>query len=180
MAGRDKLTSEDVLDINEILSKIERIDLDKIQIEREEKKDDVTKLIEKMSKNETVRRIVTGKGRPKGRAHWKARRHRRRDYDRKVAYPKKKEKLAATLVNPEGWYAYLIRGWQMKKIPIGLTLEEFTEHLYPFILEGKVPTFRRYDTKKGLTLGNLIMRDTSGAVLWDGKEHQLRLGGYVL
>jgi hypothetical protein len=68
----------------------------------------------------------------------------------------------------------------MKKIPIGLTLGEFTEHLYPFILEGKVPTFRRYDTKKGLTLANLIVRDTSGAVLWDGKEYQLKLAGYIL
>ncbi len=182
MGTRERgIKPSEALEINEILERLNRIDLAKLAEEKEEAKSDTEKLIEGLASNRKVGRVIAGKKRvPAGNNHWKRKRKRAREYARKVA-PMKRARIAESLKTPEGWWEFVMRGWKKRKgVIVYLTYEEFVEHVYPWIEKGHVPVFRRLNPNRGLSLDNLLVRDTHGKVLFDGSQHKLERLGYVL
>lgn len=85
--------------------------------------------------------------------------------------------------DPKSWYKWFSRvsntSWAKKK-GWEITEEEYTEFIHP-ALRGRVPTVQRYDTKKPWSMKNTLWVDTeTREVLFDGAEHTLRQGGWIL
>lgn len=61
-----------------------------------------------------------------------------------------------------------------------ITLEEFTEFVYP-VLDGAIPVVKRYDAKAPWTLGNTLwLEPEEKRVLFDGKDYLLKSNGFCL
>lgn len=179
--GKKGLSPEEALEFDSLLKKLQQIDLSEYAKELERGKDDRTKLVEALKANKAVTRQLAGKGRPKARKkqHWKVARKKKARYNEMVGEPRRKAKLA-NLLEEGGWYPYMMESWKKHKTEVSLTKEEWDERIAPLI-GGSVPVLRRYDTKKPVTLHNVIVYDsTTRAVLYDGAEESLRENGYIL
>lgn len=177
--GKKGMSAEDALELAELLGKLKGIDLDAIKAEEETA---VTRLVKDLRNNKTVSRALKGKGRYKANLHWKTKAHKRRAYYAEVGAPRRREKIAEQLTTPEGWYEYLTVGWHRHKVPYRLTLEEWLSTLYPLTVgRGKVPVFKRYNTRRPMALDNVIVRDMdSREVLFDGADWKMQQMGYTL
>lgn len=174
----------EVLELNEILAKLERIDLNKVVEEKEAlARNTLTpmeRLVEDLSKNRKVSRTIRGRGGPK--LSKKERVRRRNEYRRNIERPRAKVRLAEALTTPEGWWEFVRMGWIRRGLEVGITKEQFVEKLYPLWGEkGYVPVFKRINTgRKKVTLEGLIVYETGGKVLFDGSEHRMQRLGYIL
>ena len=79
------------------------------------------------------------------------------------------------------YYAYLAGRWKRRGRPLLMTEEEWLEHVQPCIPKGIVVELRRYIPKQGASLDNIVVYNAgTGEVLFDGKEHAMRMSGYIL
>lgn len=113
--------------------------------------------------------------------HWRAKRRWRKNYYHEVTVPKERQRRAA-LLEGDGW-SLVQDYWHRSKKEYSITKEEWMENVEEYVT-GKMFTVNRYDTTKGYSLDNIIVRQTSsgmrGAVLFDGKECRLRQLGFIL
>ena len=114
----------------------------------------------------------------KRKLHWKTKKKREREYYREYRVPRMRERRAA-LLEGESW-ALVEEYWKRKKIPYTITQEEWMDNVDEYV-SGLVFYVNRYDTKKPISLDNIIVRQTrTGAVLFDGAECRLKQLGYIL
>lgn len=79
-------------------------------------------------------------------------------------------------------YAYVSGKWKQRagrkwRIEEG----EWNEHIQPCIPQGAIIELRRYDTSAATTIDNIVVYNTAdSSILFDGKEHQLRMLGAIL
>lgn len=191
-----KVSNEEALEASEILARILGIDLDKLEVEKYKALRPVDQLIHDLEKEEV---LVPSKGKPRkrltkrykhspscsgkcggrcGKNHWTARKKKRREYYRTVERKADIRKRVEGLKTGKGMFGIVTKTWGKRRIE-HFSLEEWLTRLYPR-LDGRVPSFTRYDTGKGYTLDNMVMRDETGTVVWDGKEELLRELGYIL
>lgn len=130
-----------------------------------------------------------------GTKHWTAKRKRLREYYRKIAYPRIMRKLSH-LVESEGWYDVMVRGWKQNGWDVQLTREEWNTHVEPILREKKVvPYTERYYTNiPVITIDNILIyprgasrspnkaghRPRNEQPVFDGAEHKMRRLGYII
>ena len=122
-----------------------------------------------------VNRLLKERGslRRKPKSHWKTRQKKRREYNREVAGPRRKERLGI-LLEEKGWYPIVRDTWVRKKVDIQLSEEEWNEEIEP-LLEGYQPLVTRVDTSEGVSLDNVVVLDSkTRKVLYDGLERKMR------
>ena len=114
--------------------------------------------------------------------HWATKRRLAREAYRERGAPRflRKERQ---LVDNEGWYPIVARGWKEQGLDVQLTREEWDEHIQPILKEkGLVPFMKRYKTSdKVIRLDNIMIYSrTSKKPVFDGSEWYLRSLGYIL
>lgn len=128
---------------------------------------------------------------PKARKkrHYKHVRKKMRAEYRKYAVPAAKRRKAA-LLEGESW-ELVLDYWTRTKMAYRISREEWMEHVDPLV-RGRVFVVNRYNTKKPISLDNIIVRSAVGCrsrrdvntavdeVLFDGKEFLLKEMGYIL
>lgn len=120
-------------------------------------------------------RIEAGRQRAKKNRARKLKSARNRRWKKKW----KLESLEKAVNN--NYYEYFSRRWKNKGRKWLITEEEWLAYVQPMIPEGCVISLQRYDTQLATTLDNLLVYNSDGgSVLFDGKEHQLRVLGYSL
>lgn len=166
-------------------------DADKVQEAIDFGKTEVQKAAEKLrAEAKTLSEMkLELKPKKKKKVHYKTRRKRKRAEYRKYVVPMLKRRKAA-LLEGESW-VMVETMWKERKIDYRISREEWMTHVDPVVV-GKMFFLNRYDTKKPFSLENLIVRGRDGArsaqhlnpavdvVLFDGAEHALRAGGYML
>jgi hypothetical protein len=190
-----KPSTEELLEASALLAKISAIDLDKLDVERYEALRPVDRLIEDLQSDKKVRewkvkpkkKTKPHRHSPKckgncrnrcGSGHWTAKRKKERDYS-KSRRGYLRNWRADKIRTAKGMYSLVVLDWRKKGKPF-LSLEEWETVLYP-LLDGRVPSFTRYDTEEGFTLENTVMADLdTGNIIFDGKEYILRKLGYIL
>jgi hypothetical protein len=174
------MSPSDALMLSDLLDQLKGIDLNQTASVMDATP--VDRLISDLKNNKTVSRALKGKGRYKANLHWKTKAHRRKAYYAEVGAPRRRRKIAEQLTTAEGWFAYLVTGWKIHRTPFTLTLEEWVTQLYPVTVgRGYVPVFQRYNTRRPVSLDNVIVRDAeSREVLFDGAEYSLNKLGYTL
>lgn len=114
--------------------------------------------------------------------HWATKKRLAREAYRERDAPRflRKERQ---LVDNEGWYPIVTRGWKEQGLDVQLTREEWDEHIQPILKEkGLVPFMKRYKTSDPvIRLDNImIYSKTSKKPIFDGTEWSLRDKGYIL
>lgn len=181
MVGDKGLSPELVLELQAVFDQLKGIDLSKLDEEIEQRKTKIEKLTEDVALgNKWERRLHKKKpvGRPK--LHWKTReanrKATRKKYYENTWKPRRKNELVEELKTSEGWYKHITRLWKGEV----MTLEEWEEWLWPK-LEGRVPVFKRDDTKKGWTLDNVSMYESrTGVLISSSEDYKLKLLGYAV
>lgn len=154
------ISPDDALMIQRLWEEIQSINLEEVEKEREAKKTSIEKLLEDVKLGKKLERKF-GEKRPVGRPklHWKTRVARRaatkRKYYQDTWKPRRKAELAEQLQTAEGWYEHITKQWKGEKFG----LIQWKRYLWPK-LEGRVPVFKRVDTKKGWTLDNVVMYES--------------------
>lgn len=181
MVGDKGLTPELALELQRMFEQLKDIDLSKLDEEIEQRKTKIEKLTEDVALGKKWERRLHKK-RPPGRPklHWKTReanrKATRKKYYDNVWKPRRQIELAEELKTAEGWYKHITRLWKGEK----MTLEEWEEHLWPK-LEGRIPVFKRSDTKKGWTLDNVSMFESrTGVLISSCEDYKLKAMGYTL
>lgn len=181
MVGGEGLDVKLVLELQEMFDQLKHINLEKLDEEIESRKTKIQKLSEDVALGKKWERRLHKKkppGRPK--LHWKTREARRaatkkRYYENKWK-PRRQAEMAEELLTPEGWYKRITRLWKGEV----MTQQEWEEHLWPK-LEGRVPVFKRDDTKKGWTLDNVSMYESeTGVLISSSEDYKLKALGYTL
>lgn len=177
------LTPELALSLQDEWEALQSINLEGLAQEKEARKTKMEKLVEDVALGKKLERQIGRKrevkiGRPK--LHWKTREARRaatkRKYYEQTWRPRRKAELAEQLTTAEGWYRHIIKKW--KGEVFGLT--QWKRHLWPR-LEGRVPVFKREDTKKGWTLDNVVMYESGTRnVLYCPEDMALKKLGAIL
>ena len=170
----------------DLFSKLEKIDVRKLDEEREAAVSPLDKLIRDLQtdKKLEVRHLkgktgVGRKARPK--KHWTQKRKQQREYYANVIRPRVRGKRAEALTTAEGWYEHSCWLWGRKKIEVKLSFEEYRDVLYPLFADrGLLPVMKRYRTDRAVTLDNLLMFSTDRELLFDGAEYKLRQLGCIL
>lgn len=143
-----------------------------------------------IAKLQSELRVVPKKKKPK-RLSWQKKRANRRAIQRRYQEGRRErvnKEWALKLIEgkPEDLYFWVSKkrgdarykyqrpGWE-------ITYEEFLEYVFPK-LGDRIPIVRRYDTKKGWSLSNTIWFDSDDKtkILFDGKEHLMRIKGFIL
>lgn len=174
------LRPEDVLALEAQWEALMAIDLTALEKEKEARKTSIEKLIEDVKLgNKLVRQF--GKKKPIGRPklHWKTRIKNRAatksKYYANTWKPKRKAELAQELTTPKGWYEHITRQWKGEVFGY----RQWVKYLWPR-LEGRVPVFKRDDTKKGWTLDNVVMYESGTRnVLFTPEDYALLRSGDV-
>ena len=188
MKDLSKMSLEDVLGLNELYNKLEKIqeeDLQKLsQMESlgSQSLSSMEKMVEELKKSQSVTRKVKGAQLKKKKVHWKTAQRKRREYYQSTAKHRriiKKGELLST--GAEGWWEHIRGHWYQKGYAVELTKEEWTEIIWP-ALGGRIPVFRRYNTNAPISLENIYIVEsgTQKTVLFDGKEHKMRELGLIL
>lgn len=187
MAGGDKLSPEDALELQALWEKIKAIDLEKAAAERLEKMTPVERMIEALKEQHGDMRKLRKEINRKKSLHWKTKRKRKRarenKYYHEVLKAKRSLKRAEQLTTPEGWWQHLNKvSWKPMGAKVKMTYEEFVRYFYePYIGKGRLVVFYRYDKKGPISLGNVLVRDNeTREVVFDGKEYLMEQAGYVL
>jgi len=136
------------------------IDLGKVAEEAEARKTKIERIIADVKLGKKLERKFGEKkpiGRPK--LHWKTRAARRaatkRKYYQNTWKPRRAAETAELLTTAEGWYEHITKKWKGDRFG----LIQWKRYLWPR-LEGRVPVFKRVDTKKGWTLDNVMMYES--------------------
>lgn len=119
-------------------------------------------------------RIAAGKRRAKKNISRKKKNARQQRWRRNW-----KEKTLSKAVQGDVYHYYKAR-WNIKGRKWVIGEEEWNTYVKPCLPVGEVVELRRYDTKAPTTLHNLVVYDSSGVILFDGKEWLLRKQGYIL
>lgn len=176
----------EALRVVEVLGQ-EKTDLAEKEVARQANLSPKEKLVQKLSADLAV---VRRKKKPK-RLSWQKKRANRRAIQRKYQEGRRErvnKEWALKLIEgkPEDLYFWVSkkRGdarYKYQRPEWKISYEEFLEYVYP-TLGDRVPLVRRYDAKRPWTLGNTVWLDSENvkSILFDGKEHSLRKGGYIL
>lgn len=175
------ISPEEALEMQELYRKIREIDLGEVVAERVRGMTTLDKMIADLEQAKPMNR----KAKPtKVHHHTKRARRRKKDreYYHEVLKPRRSKKKAEELTTPEGWWKHLMFTWKQMGTKVDMSYEEFVEVIYPVSAgAGYVPIFFRYDPKEAISIGNVLIRDSeSRKVIFDGKEHLLRLMGVLL
>lgn len=133
-------------------------------------------------------KALTRAGKPDGRKEAGKRRAKKNASRRKKAVRQQrwkrnwKERTIKQAL--DGNYYHYLRGrWVKKQRGWEIEEEEWMQHVQPAIPEGVVVELRRYDTSLPARLDNIVVYNVSvspAPVLFDGKEHALRMMGAML
>lgn len=171
---------EDVVALNRLNEALEKVSIETLLAKKEEQKTDLDKLVDKLKAGGKLDRAIRKAKQKKRKQHWRTAKRKRRQYYEAVASPRRKQKLAEQLTTAEGWWEHITSSWKRKKQTVLLTEDEWHNVLWP-ALAGHVFIVQRYDPAKPISLDNIyVTRTATGEVLFDGKEHLLRMLGYVL
>jgi hypothetical protein len=163
------------LAIEEALSKV---DLGKVEEEREKAKSTLDKHIDALKANRRTSRILKPK---RKKMHPQTKKARKRKYNREIGVPMRKHRLAVLLEEKGGWYHVCRETWGKKARVVELTEEEWNEVVEPGIGWDNVPVVFLVDREKPVSLGNILVRDSdSREILFDGLEYEMRKLGYIL
>lgn len=157
---------------------LSRIDMGKVEEEREKAKSKLDKHIEALKANRKTDRILKPK---RKKMHTKTRLAKKRKYNREVGTPMRKHRLAVLLEEKGGWYYVCRETWSKKGREVELTEEEWNREVEPGIGRENVPVVFLVDRGKPVSLGNILVRDSdSRSILFDGTEYLMRKLGYIL
>jgi hypothetical protein len=171
---------QELLDMTSFLDTLNRIDLGKLESEKEKALKPTDRMIRDLKANKKVSRYLKGKTAPRKKMHWKQKRRNLRNYYHEHAKPRRALRRAELLTTGEGWYKYLREEWRDRKTPVRMTEGEWVREVYP-LLEGRLPVIIRYDSSKPIALENIYVVDTdTRAVLFEGKDYELKKLGYCL
>jgi len=181
MKEMEGLSPEDVLALQHAWEEIERIDLSALEKEKEARKTGMERLLEDVKLGKKLERKF-GEKRPVGRPklHWKTKIARRaatkRKYYQDTWKPRRTAEIVSNLETCEGWYKHITRLWKGEVFGP----KQWEKHLWP-LLEGRVPVFKRVDTKKGWTLDNVMMFESGTRnMLYCPEDLKLKKLGAIL
>lgn len=176
---------DEALEMERVLRKISEMDLEKIAERKYNELSPMDRMVEDLKANKEVGRALRYKKKAKAKPkHWTQKKAAKRKYDRtryrEVLKPKRKRERAELLQSGAGWWEYQNRIWAQNGVEVRMTEEEFTTVVYP-AFGGRVPVLERYDKTRGISLDNLLVRDSdTREVIWDGKEYSMKVGGWIL
>lgn len=181
MIGDKGIDAALALELQAMFEQLKGIDLSKLDEEIEMRKTKIEKLTEDLELGKKWERRLHKK-RPRGRPklHWKTReanlKRRKKKYYENVLKPRRARELAEELRTVEGWYKHITRLWKGER----MTFEQWEQELWPK-LEGRIPVFKRDDTKKGWTLDNVSMYESgTGVLISSSEDYRLKKLGYTL
>lgn len=172
------MTGEEALALQAIWEEIQGIDLSAIEAERERRKTSIERIVEDVKLGKSFERKLARKnpvGRPK--LHWKTRIANRKatkaKYYQNTWKPRRKAELAEQLTTSKGWYEHCKEQWKGEV----MGYRQWNTHIWP-MLKGRVPVFKRDDTKKGWTLDNVVVYESGTRnVICTPEDYKLRLMG---
>lgn len=178
---------DEALKMARVLEKVLALDLDKEEASRREALSPMDKLVEDLKANKDVGRALKHRSKVRTKdkpLHWRKKKSAKRRYDKAryqdVLKPKRRRERAELLQTAEGWWVYQNRIWKQNGVEVRMTEEEFTTVVYPSF-GGRVPVLERYDARKGISLDNLLVRDSdTRKVLFDGMEYVMKENGWML
>lgn len=116
-----------------------------------------------------------------GKKRAKKNKQRKRKNERERGYHKRIRHKRWTMAAEGNWWPKVRRTWSQRGLKIDITEEQWNEHVAPSIPAGVLIAVNRYDTKKGISLDNIFLTESQKShVLWDGKEHILKIKGYAI
>lgn len=174
--------SEALQALLDTITKIDSISLDELDRAVEAKRTVKDRFTEELSKGVLKAKKPKKPGPPfkngRCRQHWRSRKKYLKNYHKTTRAPKTRDMVVRTL-SSEGWYGYMCMRWKKRKIPVEVTREEWEAAVG--LMENVVPFIERFDTSKGISLDNILIRDrTTRVVVFDGAEYSLRKNGSVL
>lgn len=180
-------TLTDVDRILATLAKVERVDLDKpVSAPRAYFSEREKRYIEARIKNKVKPDKRKAKYRKK--MHWTTKRKKRREYAKMVVYPRALRKMCH-LVESEGWYPVVAKGWKKNNWDVRVSKEEWDLYVEPLLRERRaVPFTERYYTWDNvITLDRIMIFDRNDKAvgrmkrpIFDGAEWALKHAGYAL
>ena len=117
------------------------------------------------------KRIAAAKAKKDGRTA-AGKRRSRLNYQKRWMRAKRMKLLEG--IPEEGWYAYLMTNRKLWKV----SRDEWEQYVEPYLGDGWI-SIHRYDGKAKYTLDNIYISD-GDRIVFDGKEHLLRLSGAIL
>jgi hypothetical protein len=181
---KGRMSPEEALQLNELFTKLEQLNLEDLKKERIEAMSPIDQFVEGLKQNKKLARVVKsheGVGRvPKPKQHYMTRRKKMRDYYHQNAKARRTQEKAELLTTPEGWWVYMSRQWNKKKVAVEMSEQDWLEILWPAI-GGQLFVVNRYDVSEPIALQNIYIEDSNTRkILWDGKEWQMRQLGYIV
>ena len=189
MSQKKENNGQQALELEALLRKIGKVDLDKVQeVERSQLPQMEQLIISLEEGGDFIRKMKdrTGVGRTRStpKVHHSTLRARRRKKYRDYYHTKgrvlRRQATAKLLSTPEGWWKHITQKWREKGVEVLMTEEEWLTVVWP-TLEGNVPVITRYNPGLPISLDNLLVyKSNSRTVLFDGKEWKLKELGYIL
>lgn len=146
------------------------------------------RILSRMESQGTKRRITVAKKGGQKKTHWKAKKRKKRIYQRWYMNRVYKEKTAPvrTKLAEEGdWYRLYRMEWTKRGFKVEVSEEEWNSVVDPILNppEGEkvVPVVYRLNTTKPVALGNILIRNSdTKAIVFDGHDWQLRRLGVLV
>lgn len=187
---------EQFIAMNNVLSTIKALELEKVHEAVDRAKPEIDKLVEQLrSEDATVKKVLRAKKKKKtkydpkgvrgGKAHWRARRKVKLAYRREKEYARSKFELSEK-IKKGGWYkAYEARWKRRGSKRLGssaiLTQKEWSEYIDPLLGNNVQPLVKRIDPLLGFILTNiLVFNRKTGELLFDGTDLALARTGQVI
>ena len=182
---RDKETTpeelEEMLEVTRVLERINK--LSQVQVEEVIRREGTpleqyVRALEdddkQLRKELQFKRKKTELQRKTGRKkqHWKTAQKKEREYHVRVRGPRRRAKMAREIAEG-GWWPRVRTNWVGNGLDIHMSEDEWVEYIQPRVGD-RLPTVWRIDTSKGISLGNIVVKDReTGELLYDGAEYQL-------
>ena len=189
MSRKKQISPEEVIELQRTLDKLSQIDLDRVHEKEIESLPQLEQMLYALENDKSFKRTLksrqgTGRDRKTPKLHHNTRIARSRKYKRDYYHAKgrlqERRKKAQLLSTPEGWYKYLRKKWQERKVEVKLTEQQWCDIIWPE-LKGNVPIVTRYNTGKAASIDNLLIyKNGTRDVLFDGKEWFMKEQGYIL
>lgn len=139
------------------------------------------KLIRMMETKSTKDALAKARRPRRKRKHWKTKLKVHRDYMRPYMAARYRNVVVPMMkreIEEGDWYSYYTRRWKKRGWKFGMTREEWEGNIE--VPEGRVPVVWRLDTKKPISLDNVLVKDReTGVVFFDGHDYALRRIGAV-
>lgn len=140
-------------------------------------------VLETLKRTGVVKRTGAVDGRvAEGKRRKKANATRKRNNARQARWRRNwKERQLTKALEQGDWFDYIRRRWVDQRRKWVIEKEEWDMYVLPCIEAGVDIQMRRYDTKAPTSLENIVVYNAStGAVLFDGQEHKMRVLGFAL